>query len=166
MWGGVVGHPRFDELDSTNRYLLDEARAGAPGLVAVADHQTAGRGRLDRRWEGPGRGQPAGLGPPAADLARPRSSTSAPVAVALAAAGLPAGGRGGAGAQVAQRPLVGERKLAGILAEADSPGPNLSAVVVGIGINVAGRVRPGGAGRRPAWTTPVGPPCGGAEPAP
>src|SRR4029079_4691858 len=39
-------------IDSTNRYVLDEARAGAPnGLVAVADHQTAGRGRLGRSWE-------------------------------------------------------------------------------------------------------------------
>jgi len=39
----------FDSLDSTNRYLLDEARRGAPeGLVAVADFQTAGRGRRGR----------------------------------------------------------------------------------------------------------------------
>src|SRR6185437_4492198 len=45
---------RFAEIDSTNRYVLDEARQGAPaGLVAVADHQTAGRGRFDRRWEAP-----------------------------------------------------------------------------------------------------------------
>ena len=44
------------ELDSTNRWLLDEARGGAPeGLVAVADHQTAGRGRLGRT----GRRRPA-----------------------------------------------------------------------------------------------------------
>ena len=44
----------FAELDSTNRYLLDEARRVRPtGLVAVADHQTAGRGRLGRRWVAP-----------------------------------------------------------------------------------------------------------------
>jgi BirA family biotin operon repressor/biotin-[acetyl-CoA-carboxylase] ligase len=44
----------FAELDSTNRYLVDEARAGAPaGVVAVADHQTAGRGRLGRVWVAP-----------------------------------------------------------------------------------------------------------------
>src|SRR5262245_61631103 len=42
------------EVDPTNRLALDQARAGAaPGLVVVADHQTAGRGRLDRRWEAP-----------------------------------------------------------------------------------------------------------------
>ena len=45
----------FDSIDSTNRYLLEEARKGAAeGVVAVADHQTAGRGRLGRRWEAPG----------------------------------------------------------------------------------------------------------------
>ncbi len=45
---------RFPSIDSTNRYLLDEARAGAPeGVVAIADHQTSGRGRLGRRWEAP-----------------------------------------------------------------------------------------------------------------
>src|SRR5207249_4107666 len=44
----------FDSLDSTNRYLLDEARRGAPeGLVAVADVQTAGRGRRGRGWIAP-----------------------------------------------------------------------------------------------------------------
>ncbi|MCZ7530401.1 MAG: hypothetical protein M5U31_08665 [Acidimicrobiia bacterium] len=42
----------FERLDSTNRYLLDEATAGAPaGTVVVADEQVAGRGRRDRRWD-------------------------------------------------------------------------------------------------------------------
>ncbi|MDP9070998.1 MAG: hypothetical protein M3N68_06895, partial [Actinomycetota bacterium] len=45
---------RFAHLDSTNRYLFDQARSGAPeGVVAVADHQTAGRGRLGRPWVSP-----------------------------------------------------------------------------------------------------------------
>src|SRR5438309_1072500 len=45
---------RFDELDSTNRFALDRAREHEPeGLVVVADHQTAGRGRLGRSWEAP-----------------------------------------------------------------------------------------------------------------
>src|SRR3954454_24942409 len=43
-----------DETGSTNRHLLDLAPAGAPdGTVLVADHQTAGRGRLDRTWQAP-----------------------------------------------------------------------------------------------------------------
>jgi len=43
---------RFDEVDSTNRVAAGLAWAGAgDGLVVVADHQTAGRGRRGRPWE-------------------------------------------------------------------------------------------------------------------
>lgn len=44
----------FSEIESTNSYLLDQP-APSPGRfrVALADHQTAGRGRLDRMWQSP-----------------------------------------------------------------------------------------------------------------
>jgi BirA family biotin operon repressor/biotin-[acetyl-CoA-carboxylase] ligase len=128
---------RFQEIDSTNRYLLDEARAGAPeGVVAVADHQTAGRGRLGRRWESdPGAALLCSV------LLRPSLPPDrlhlATAVVALAAAE--------ACDDVAGvRPevkwpndlLVGDRKLAGILAESVPAEADLRAVVVGIGINV------------------------------
>ncbi len=41
----------FSSIDSTNQYLMNDY--GGPfqeGLVVVADHQTAGRGRLNRSW--------------------------------------------------------------------------------------------------------------------
>jgi len=128
---------RFDSIDSTNRYLIDAARAGAAeGLVVVADHQDAGRGRLGRRWEAP----------PGASLLTsvllrpplpPRRAHVVSFAAALAAAD--------AVAAVAGIPvdlkwpndlMASGRKLAGILAEADVDAGRLAAVVVGLGINV------------------------------
>jgi len=53
--GTRFGHLRWvAETGSTNRDLLDLAAAAAPdGTVLVADHQTSGRGRLDRSWHAP-----------------------------------------------------------------------------------------------------------------
>ena len=42
------------EVDSTNSYLKREALAGAPhGTIAVTNCQTAGRGRMSRRFQSP-----------------------------------------------------------------------------------------------------------------
>jgi BirA family biotin operon repressor/biotin-[acetyl-CoA-carboxylase] ligase len=135
---------RLGEVDSTNRYLLDEARAGAPGgLVAVADHQTAGRGRLDRRWEAP-----AGANLLVSVLLRPDLAMEelhlCTLAMALAARSACAQATGVD--PVLKWPndvMVGEGKLAGILAEtvsvpAGSPTERERerAVVVGLGVNV------------------------------
>jgi len=125
---------RFAELDSTNRYLLDRARAGADeGEVVVADYQSAGRGRLGRRWEAP-----AGSNLLASVLLRPTLALEelhlCTVAVALAAAD--ACGQGAGVTPELKWPndlMVRGRKLGGILAEALPAGP---AVVVGLGLNV------------------------------
>jgi BirA family biotin operon repressor/biotin-[acetyl-CoA-carboxylase] ligase len=118
------------------------------GIVVVADHQTAGRGRRARTWVAP----PGGallvsvlLRPPAPVA----GAVTMAVAVALAEAVAEATG------VVARLKwpndlVVDDRKLAGILAEADWPaGANVSAgwrpppdharvpVVVGAGLNVA-----------------------------
>jgi len=130
----------FGEIDSTNRYVLDEARRGAPaGLVAVADHQTAGRGRLGRTW----------VAPPASSLLvsvllRPDLPpghlhlVSAAVALSTADA-CTLRARVEPELKWPNDLLVGGRKLAGILAETDLGGTDAVsplAVVVGVGINV------------------------------
>ncbi|HVU71592.1 MAG TPA: biotin--[acetyl-CoA-carboxylase] ligase [Mycobacteriales bacterium] len=122
------------ETASTNAVVADAAREGAgEGLVVVAESQTAGRGRLGRTWVSPAR---AGL--TLSVLLRPQVSDPAewgwlPLLAGLAAAGAV---RAQAGLEaVVKWPndvLVGERKLAGILAEAVQPG----AVVIGVGLNV------------------------------
>ena len=127
----------FASLDSTNRYLLDEARGGAPdGVVAVADHQSAGRGRLGRVWEAaPGSSllvsvllRPA-LSPERLGLC----STAAGLALADAVrevAGVEAG------LKWPNDLVVRDRKLAGLLAEAELAGGTVRAVVVGAGCNL------------------------------
>ncbi len=134
----------FGSIDSTNRYLLDEARAGAPaGVVAVADHQSAGRGRLGRTWEAP-----PGSNLLVSVLLRPDLPPDqrhlASAVVALAAVGAVDAVLGLGLAIKWPNDLLGAdgRKVAGVLAEADlaapagpvaTPGPP---IVVGIGINV------------------------------
>ena len=51
--GWQVRH--LNQTGSTNTDLLDDLDAGLVGdrAVLVTDHQTAGRGRLDRRWDAP-----------------------------------------------------------------------------------------------------------------
>lgn len=44
----------FEELDSTNAFALERARASTPaGTLILADKQTAGRGRFNRAWFSP-----------------------------------------------------------------------------------------------------------------
>jgi BirA family biotin operon repressor/biotin-[acetyl-CoA-carboxylase] ligase len=122
----------FERIDSTNRYALEQATLGASeGLVAVADEQTAGRGRLGRDW----------IAPPGASLLvsvllRPHLPPERMHLVTLAAALAAveavddlAGVR--ATVKWPNDVVVDDRKLAGILAEATG-----GAVVVGMGLNV------------------------------
>jgi BirA family biotin operon repressor/biotin-[acetyl-CoA-carboxylase] ligase len=145
----------FAETGSTNADVLELARSGEPeGIVVVAEHQSAGRGRLGRTWQAPPGGSLL-----CTVLLRPPASVAGATTMAVAVA---------AGEAIAE--LTGrtpglkwpndlvwpgdgsgpDRKLAGILAEVDWPaGSNIAggwaeprptdrlAVAVGIGINVA-----------------------------
>jgi BirA family transcriptional regulator, biotin operon repressor / biotin---[acetyl-CoA-carboxylase] ligase len=165
---------RFGEIDSTNRWVAEQARGGAAeGLVAVAELQSAGRGRLDRTWIAP-----AGSALLCTVLVRPRMpmarwhwlnlamAVAAQDAIRMLGGSFNGGAEGGtrgigrltntqshefeapgkvaaAGLDVAVKwpndlivPSMGDRKLAGILAEMVLPANGEGAVVVGIGLNV------------------------------
>jgi BirA family biotin operon repressor/biotin-[acetyl-CoA-carboxylase] ligase len=125
-----------DSAGSTNALVVERARRGEPaGLVLVTEHQTAGRGRLDRTWTSPPR---AGL--TFSVLQRPAWPmaqwgwlpllTGLSVATAL---------REQAEVQaVVKWPndvLVEGRKVCGVLAEV----ADAQSVVLGIGLNVTTR---------------------------
>jgi len=132
-WPGLWREVRVvEETGSTNADLLAEAQAGArEGLVLVAEEQTAGRGRMGRRWISPPRRALT-----FSVLVRPAVTAGllgwvpllAGVAVASAleyTAGVDAR------LKWPNDVLVDGAKIAGILAERWG-----SAVVVGTGINV------------------------------
>ncbi len=130
------------EAGSTNAVVADRARAGAAhGLVVVAEHQTAGRGRLDRTWETPPRAALtlSALVRPTVEAGRwPWLPLLCGVALADAVDPLVEPTGGGSPRVVLKWPndvLVDDRKVAGILVErVDTPaGP---AAVLGIGVNV------------------------------
>jgi BirA family biotin operon repressor/biotin-[acetyl-CoA-carboxylase] ligase len=136
---GLVEHGPWRDLrvvaetGSTNADVSAAARAGVPeGLVVVAESQSAGRGRLGRSWQAPPRSgltfsvllRPAGV-PPARWGWLPMLAGVAVAASLRRVAALDV---------VLKWPndvLVGERKLAGILAERVG-----DAVVIGLGLNV------------------------------
>lgn len=149
MAGPSVNSPfrilRVSVTGSTNADLLARARAGEPaGLVLLADHQTAGRGRLDRRWEAP-----SGANLLVSMLLRPPRPVDRwfHSTLALGLAVVDACHTSGVDATLKwpNDVLVGDAKLAGVLAETDGCG----AVVIGLGCNVGWP----GAGELPGATS-------------
>jgi BirA family biotin operon repressor/biotin-[acetyl-CoA-carboxylase] ligase len=127
------------EAGSTNALVADRARDGEPeGLVLVTEHQTAGRGRLDRVWTTPPRAALTGsflLRPPG--TVRPERWPLLPLLTALAVGdAVRAAGGPSTGLKWPNDVLHDGLKLAGILLErVDTPtGPG---AVVGIGLNVS-----------------------------
>ena len=124
-----LGEPRLDiESCESTQLLVDTSLP--EGAIVVADHQTAGRGRLGRTWEAP-----AGKALLCSILLRPPSERHAPELSLVA---------GVAVADTLERMLglsvqlkwpndvmLRRRKVAGCLAEARD-----GAVVLGIGLNV------------------------------
>ncbi len=135
----VLGRPLlfFREVDSTNRQLAARTAEAAEGLSLVADHQTAGRGRMGRAWF-----SPAGVNVYISVLLRPQVSlaqiATLPLVVGCVVART-------VSKLAAETPVklkwpndlhVNGRKLGGILCEMTAEADRVHHVIVGIGLNV------------------------------
>ncbi len=125
---------------STNADVAARARAGEPpGLVLVAEHQTAGRGRLDRTWVTPARSALT-----CSVLLAPDEVPSVrwPWLPLLTGLAVIEAIRLGTGVEAVLKwpndVLVGAAKVAGILLERVE-GPTGASAVLGVGVNVSTR---------------------------
>jgi BirA family biotin operon repressor/biotin-[acetyl-CoA-carboxylase] ligase len=131
----------FQEIGSTNTHARNLAERGArEGAIVIAEKQTHGRGRLDRRWESP----------PFTNLylsfilrpkLPPRQAPQITLAAAVALVET-------VGSLLSRPPaikwpndiLFDGKKLAGILTEAACDAERVEYVILGIGLNVNYRV--------------------------
>ena len=127
----------LEEIDSTNGKARQLAEEGAvDGAVIIADRQSAGRGRLGRRWE-----SPAGVNLYASILLRPQIPVQqAPQLTFLSAVAVAETLQ-----QVCQLParvkwpndiLVNGAKIAGLLNEMSAETEQIHFVILGIGVNL------------------------------
>jgi BirA family biotin operon repressor/biotin-[acetyl-CoA-carboxylase] ligase len=133
----IGGLRYFDSIGSTNDEALAWAENGARDLsLVVADEQTRGRGRLNRKWF-----TPAGNALALSLILRPAVSLRPNLSriVGLAALAL-VESLGGFGLTPRIKwpndILVGGKKMAGILIESAWSGENVDSVVIGMGVNV------------------------------
>lgn len=127
----------LEDTDSTNSQACRLGDEGAPdGLVVIADRQSAGKGRMGRRWESPG-----GVNLYASILLRPAILPfDAPKLTFLSAVAVCRAIRACTGLQATVKwpndVLVEGRKVAGLLNEMSSETEQVHYVVLGIGVNL------------------------------
>ncbi len=130
--GWTVDH--VAETGSTNTDLIAALEAGVAGdrSVLATGHQTAGRGRLDRRWDAPP-GTNLLVSIAFAPVPDPPSQVTQRVGLAAAAAAAAVRPDAAITLKWPNDVLLDDVKLAGILAQRC---PVRDAVVVGLGMNV------------------------------
>ncbi|MEM2676119.1 MAG: biotin--[acetyl-CoA-carboxylase] ligase, partial [Candidatus Bathyarchaeia archaeon] len=123
------------EVNSTNDWAKELAELGAPeGTVAIAETQTAGRGRIGRKWHSPKGGLWFSI------TLKPNLKPSETVKlVFLAGLAVAETLRELCGLKAETKwpndVLVDGRKVCGILSEMKTVGEKVDYVVVGVGIN-------------------------------
>lgn len=128
----------FDELPSTNTYLLERpAPATGRYRFVIADHQTAGRGRSGNPWVSP-RGAGLYLSMAYTFARIPKHMPSVTIAVGVGIARyLRSLGVTGVGLKWPNDIVALDGKLGGILTETQTRGRKEFTVVTGIGLNIA-----------------------------
>ena len=139
LQGRKLGQPLYfyEETDSTNDRIRELAAKGAvEGTLAVAERQSAGRGRSGRAWEAP-----AGEGIWMSLLLRPCiAPAQASVLTLLAGLAICEAIETETGLQAGLKwpndILLNGKKLVGILTEMDCDMEKIHSITLGIGINV------------------------------
>ena len=134
-WSGNTVH-FAKETDSTNLWIKRLAKEGAPqGTLALAEFQSAGRGRLGRSWE-----VPEGTSVMMSILLRPQihpmSASMLTLVAAMAVYDAISSRVEGCAIKWPNDIVIDGRKVCGILTEMSSELDNIHYVVIGIGINV------------------------------
>jgi BirA family biotin operon repressor/biotin-[acetyl-CoA-carboxylase] ligase len=126
----------YREVESTNDVAFDLAKEGATeGTVIIADTQTKGRGRLQRKWI-----SPPGFNLYMSIIFRPSiSSKDASILTLVSSVALfEAVNSYGIKCQIKwpNDLLINRRKVAGVLTEMELGGERVEFVLVGLGINL------------------------------
>jgi BirA family biotin operon repressor/biotin-[acetyl-CoA-carboxylase] ligase len=133
----IGGLRYFDSIGSTNDEALAWAAAGAPDLsIVIADEQTQGRGRLNRKWF-----TPKGSGLAFSLILRPTADQRLHLSrtVGLAALSIAEScSRLGLAPRIKwpNDILLNGKKTAGILIENIWAGDDVDSLVIGMGINI------------------------------
>lgn len=156
-FGPLEHHQRVGSTNDVARSRLSEM--AEPGLVVVADRQTAGRGRAGRSWtddldgpEGPANlAVTATLSAPDQNAELTSLATGLAVADAFAAAGAAGGREVEVGLKWPNDVLLGGRKAAGILIERHAvAGRDVLLIGCGLDLDWRGVAR---AGEAAGWTS-------------
>src|ERR1700741_2186312 len=126
----------FEEVGSTNEVAFEIARNGAPeGTVVIADSQTKGRGRLQRKWI-----SPRGVNLYMSVVFRPSiASENAPFLTLVASIALSETIKGTGADTLIKWPndiLINRKKVAGVLTAMQPQGDKVDFVIAGIGVNL------------------------------
>ena len=133
----IGGLRYFDSTGSTNDEALAWAASDAPDFsLVIADEQTQGRGRLDRKWftpKGSGLAFSLILRPPAVHMPHlSRTVGLAALSIAESCIGLGLAPR----IKWPNDILLNGKKVAGILIETVWSGDDIDSLVIGMGINI------------------------------